>query len=267
MSYEINRIKRAYNKATHIKVDAAQGLVIISDCHRGSGTWADNFLPNRPIYIAALKYYYQKNYTYIELGDGDELWENRSFEEIRKTHSEVFSLFSLFARDNRLFLIHGNHDKVLARDGRKEALIIERAKTPLFMIHGHQGDLINDSLWQLSRWLVRYLWKPLELRGFRNPTSAAKNNVKLRKAEARYMKFSCDNHCILIAGHTHRPMLSVDEKCGMYFNSGSCVHPGAITAIEILGDMATLVKWSICARDDMSLYICREIIARENIEK
>ena len=118
------------------------------------------------------------------------------------------------------------------------------------MFHGYQGDLINDQLWKISRWLVRYLWKPLEIRGVKDPTSAAKNYTKIRRIEESFIRYSCSKHCILIAGHTHKPSLMRTE-CGMYFNSGSCIHPEAVTAIELQADKAILVKWSICSREDM----------------
>ena len=38
------------------------------------------------LYLAALRYYNKRAFTYLELGDGDELWENRSIERIRQMH-------------------------------------------------------------------------------------------------------------------------------------------------------------------------------------
>lgn len=66
----------------------------MSDCHRGIGTSSDNFLKNQHLFFAALKYYYKRGYTYIELGDGDELWENRSMKNIVEVHDEVFEMFA-----------------------------------------------------------------------------------------------------------------------------------------------------------------------------
>ena len=86
--------------------------VLFSDCHRGVGTSNDNFLKNQHLYFAALQHYYQNNFTYIELGDGDELWENRSFNRILEIHSNVFWLLSQFYYQKRLYLIYGNHDIV-----------------------------------------------------------------------------------------------------------------------------------------------------------
>ena len=62
-----------------------------------------------------------------------------------------------------------------------EGIILENEynnKQRIFLIHGHQGDLINDRLWKLGRFLVRYIWKPLEIWGLNNSTRAAKNYKK-----------------------------------------------------------------------------------------
>ena len=49
----------------------------MSDCHRGQGTEGDNFLKNQNLFLGALEYYNHRGFIYIELGDGDELCENR----------------------------------------------------------------------------------------------------------------------------------------------------------------------------------------------
>lgn len=273
-------IRNSFSKALHISAAAHPKIVLMSDCHRGCGTWADSFLSNRPIYTAALKYYAQKDFTYIELGDGDELWGNRKFADIYRAHREVFQIFQLLAKEDRIFLLYGNHDREkekgihLKKDMPffipfYESLIVERLQGPdLYLIHGYQGDFLNDKHWKLTRSLVRYIWKPLELRGIKDPTSAAKNYTKVREIEEAFISFSCENHCILAAGHTHKPTM-MHTDCGMYFNSGSCVHPGAITAIEIqeTTSKATLVKWSVCSKKDMSLYVCRERLKEISIPK
>lgn len=46
-----------------------------------------------------------------------------------------------------------------------------------------------------------------------------------------------------------------------HFNTGSCVHPYGITGIEISGRQLSLVKWSQKVRDDMTLYVAREVLA------
>lgn len=75
--------------------------IIFSDCHRGVGNASDNFIKNEFIYLAALRYYFFKDFIYLELGDGDELWENRSFEDIKDMHPESFELMSKFFHAGR----------------------------------------------------------------------------------------------------------------------------------------------------------------------
>ena len=91
MGYE-TRISKAFEGALKLPLSDNSKYVLFSDCHRGVGTSNDNFLKNQHLYFAALQHYYQNNFTYIELGDGDELWENRSFNRILEIHSNVFWL-------------------------------------------------------------------------------------------------------------------------------------------------------------------------------
>lgn len=75
---------------------------------------------------------------------------------------------------------------------------------------------------------------------------------KKNKVEQKIIKWSKDNNIMLISGHTHRPTFAnLDED--MYFNSGSCIHPEAITDIEIECGYIRLVKWIILTREDNSM--------------
>ena len=69
------------------------------------------------------------------------------------------------------------------------------------------------------------------------------------------------NNHILITGHTHHPMTG--SKTSPYCNTGSCVHPAGITAIEIEKRTITLVKWSVSTKKDMELYASREILGNQ----
>ena len=72
------RIDRALKNALQLPLNACSRYVIMSDCHRGEGTMNDNFLKNQNLYYAALNCYRERGFFYVELGDGEELWENRS---------------------------------------------------------------------------------------------------------------------------------------------------------------------------------------------
>lgn len=270
------RLDKSFKNAPVLALYPNSKVVLFSDCHRGTGNSNDNFLKNQHLYFAALQSYYSRGFTYIELGDGDELWENRSISAIHEIHSDVFWLLSLFARENRLYMIYGNHDHVM-KDNKEipyhggmvlklcGCVAEEKNACPrlhcleLYLTHGHQAELLNSVFWKLSRFLVRHLWKPLEERGVLDPTSAAKNYQRRKKSEKRLSQWAVKNNCYLVTGHTHRPMLG-DEKT-RYFNTGSCVHPRCITCLEIEDASVSLVKWSVEVKRDNSLFVAREVLA------
>lgn len=284
MSYQ-SRITRSFASAPILPIDQTSRYVLFSDCHRGSANSNDNFLKNQHLYFSALQHYYQNGFTYIELGDGDELWENRKIEQIIEVHNNVFWLLSKFAEENRLYLLYGNHDMEKKRaayaschcssyfctDSQQMQPLFPEMKyysgviledishLRIYLTHGHQADLLNSVFWRLSRFLVRYVWQPLEHIGVLDPTSAAKNNHRKNRTEVRLSSWARENGQILITGHTHRPRLNQAEP--FYFNTGSCVHPRCITCIEIQNRTLTLCKWAVNTRSDRTLYVAREVLA------
>ena len=108
----LSRMSRAYKNALVLPLSVDSKYILFSDCHRGDGRADDNFLKNEFLYLAALRYYDKYAFTYLELGDGDELWENRSIEQIRQMHPHSFEMLERFRREQRLYLIYGNHDMV-----------------------------------------------------------------------------------------------------------------------------------------------------------
>ena len=285
--YISKRLTQVFESADEIPFDDSSKFVFFSDCHRGVGGWADDFVKNQNYYFAALTHYYMNSFTYIEIGDGDELWENRKFSEIMYAHRDVFGLLSKFYKEKRLYFIFGNHDIVKRdiefiknnfyyyfdeRKKRKvplfenikihEGLILRHRETgdKIFIVHGHQADFLNDRLWRLSCFLVRYLWSPLEFLGVNDPTSPAKNNEKKKTVEKKITDWVSTNKQMLIAGHTHRPMFP-EVGDPPYFNDGSCVHPHSITAIEISMGYISLVKWSMKTKIDGTLFVDRDVLA------
>ncbi len=77
--FTYKRLAGVFNSADQLDFDDSSRIVLISDCHRGIGNHKDDFFNNQTIYFAALNYYYNHNYTYFELGDGEELWENKKY--------------------------------------------------------------------------------------------------------------------------------------------------------------------------------------------
>ncbi len=254
------RIDRAFSEAVRLPLCSCSRYVIFSDCHRGTGGLNDNFLKNRHLYVAALNHYLARGFYYLELGDGEDLWENRCINHIRESYAEVYGLHDCFRRQGRFMKIYGNHDMELRRT-LPEAVILENREggRDICMLHGHQADYFNYVCWRLTRFLVRYLWKSMEKTGFRDPTSAARSYRKLEQYERCLDTWAERQDVYLVAGHSHRPRLSMEGS--LYQNAGSCVHPGGITCIEIENMEMTLVKWMIKTRRDMSLYAAREVLS------
>ncbi|WP_242092024.1 metallophosphoesterase [Aestuariivivens sediminicola] len=281
------RLDKAYRHAKIISFDDDDKFILFSDCHRGDDSFADDFANNRNIYYHALKHYYTEGFQYIEIGDGDELWENRSFKAIFRAHKNVYLLLKSFYQVNRLHLIWGNHDMVYRdsnyvekhlstyfdpKTGKEidlfknitfhEAIILNHRKTKqnLFLTHGHQADWWNFVFWKWSRFLVRILWKPLNVMGIADPTSPAKNYKELIKIERRIKKWIIKkNDLLTIIGHTHRPRFPQPGDIPL-FNDGSCVHPRCITGIEIENGSISLVKWQIDTTEDGVLQIVRILL-------
>ncbi len=163
------RLTKVFNEAKEVRFNNSDKFILFSDCHRGDNTWADEFTDNQNLFLYALQHYYNKDFTYIEVGDGDELWEN-TFEDVRQAHHQVFRQMQDFHEKQRLYLIWGNHD--MERRGKKtvkktlygykdertkinkplvegievyEGLILRHSETDrkIFVVHGHQPDLAN----------------------------------------------------------------------------------------------------------------------------
>ncbi|AJR02616.1 metallophosphoesterase family protein [Siansivirga zeaxanthinifaciens] len=281
------RFDNAYKNAKIIHFNDTSKFILFSDCHRGDNSFADDFANNRNIYFHALKHYYNEGFQYCEVGDGDELWENLSFQPIFEAHKNVYMLMKQFHEQERLHMIWGNHDMVyrnpdyveknlstyfdekLGEDVElfcnlkyHEGIILKHTETKqeLFLTHGHQADWWNYTFWKWSRFLVRILWKPLNVMGISDPTTPAKNYKELIKVERRTKKWIAENNnLITIVGHTHRPRFPEPGDIA-FFNDGSCVHPRSITGIEIENGAITLIKWLIETTDDGILKIVRVVL-------
>ena len=103
-------LDHVFHTAPIIPFDDTSRFILFSDCHRGDGSNIDAFAINKTLFRQALNHYYELGYTYIEVGDGDELWQNRFFHTIREAHAPIFDLLHRFHQQNRLHLIFGNHD-------------------------------------------------------------------------------------------------------------------------------------------------------------
>jgi len=222
-------------------------IIVLSDCHRGNGSAGDEFARNSLIYKCALEYYLEHGFTYIELGDAEELWENDDFEQIYITHTSVYDLLRRFhdpdPAKTRYLKVLGNHDEdwrdnpaplrslfpdIQLHDTLEicepekrgtDSFSSEEKKgaLPVFsilLLHGHQADpSCSGAGARISRFLVRKVWSGLQKFGIGDPTRAAENPGRCDKIDETLYRMAKGK--IIVAGHTHRPVfanLSLTER-------------------------------------------------------
>lgn len=109
----MKRLLSAYENAHRIDLDNTDRYVFFSDVHRGDNSLSDEFAHNQNIYAFALKHYYEKGFTYVEVGDGDELWEHSQFKHVIDGHSDVYLQLKQYYEAQRLYILYGNHNMEL----------------------------------------------------------------------------------------------------------------------------------------------------------
>ena len=280
------RLSSAYKHGKVEYFDKNSKYIFFSDIHRGDDSASDEFARNQLVLLYALNYYYNRGYTYVEVGDGDELWEHGEFRHIRLAHSDIFEAMKKFYLDKRLIMLYGNHN-IFLRSKRYvkknfyhyydeytqdihnlfkgirpyESLVLKQkySKQKILVVHGHQGDLMNDQLWPINMFFVRYFWRFMHLVGFQNPSSPARNHFKRHRVERNYKKWIKKHKIMLICGHTHRPKFPKLRELP-YFNTGCCIHTRGFNGIEIVNNKIMMVDWSVQTSDNGKLQVVRSVM-------
>ena len=181
-------------------------VLVISDFHMGTGR-KDDFHPNGEIVRKILEEYYWKNGWYLVLnGDIEEL-AKFSLDRIRTEWAGMYRVFDLFAGAGRLYKTLGNHDEDLIFEKDYpyplyNAVRIETGVVPIYVYHGHQSSRMYTDFNNIVRLSLRYLLKPV---GIRNISSARSPHRRF-SVERKAYKFSLENNCISVIGHTHRSL-------------------------------------------------------------
>jgi UDP-2,3-diacylglucosamine pyrophosphatase LpxH len=270
-----SRFLEILNSVETLPIHSSSKLALFSDCHRGDNSWTDDFARNEAMTLHALRKYYEAGFTYIELGDGDELLENNTVDKIMRAHPHIFTLLRKFNDAGRLVFMTGNHNpiwkytsdpdkKSLEALGIKlhEGLLLknEESGAQIFLIHGHQGDLMTDTLWWFTEYLVLHIWTPLQRLGILDPMSPAQNfRIRIR-TERKIAAWVKEHNIPTICGHTHRSILPKPGELP-YFNTGCCIYPRGITNIEIVDDHISLIRWRIMPNGNGTLQIMKEVTA------
>jgi len=206
-------------------IDTAK-FIVFSDQHKGCKDFADDFAPAEANYLKALQYYYDHGFTFINVGDCEELWENTPTAVIEKNRSTLLEE-ARFLQEDRYYRIFGNHDlewnyliqqnqylKPIFGDKLKvyEGILLHtrynEQEYALFLTHGHQGDKKSDGN-PFSKWVVAAIWTPIQrfLEISINTTSDSFELVD-RHNIMMYEWSATQKNLLFISGHTHKPVFA-----------------------------------------------------------
>jgi Calcineurin-like phosphoesterase len=271
----------AIEKDTRVKFISTEltsaKFIIFSDQHKGDKSAADDFKNNESNYLTALKYYNENKFSFINLGDSEELWKFKSADILPANKLTLLAEAAFLP--NRFYKTFGNHDLIWKNKADVFFLLKNYFTMPLhihegivlklkcansclniFFTHGHQGDAMSDNNW-LSTWLVAHIWMPVQ-RFLRINVNTPSKDYSLRNKHNIMMSewSGQQENLLLITGHTHVPVFAsgryfnhpsnnIDglEQSNIkpsYFNTGCCCFSdGDITGIEIADGHIRLVKW------------------------
>ncbi len=265
------------NSCIILEGDAASAkFIIFSDQHKGNKSWADDFIASEKTYIAALAHYNKEDFSFVNLGDSEELWKFNA-SQILPQNIDALAAEAAF-QPNRYYRTFGNHDILWKNKLDVQFLLRNYFTMPLevqegiilklknandtvevFLTHGHQGDLMSDNN-AFSTWIVAHLWMPIQ-RYLRLNINSPSKDYSLRNEHNQMMhEWSNETeNLLLVTGHTHQPVFasgryynhpetkiktSAKNIKPCYFNTGCCCFSdGDITGIEISEGMIRLVKW------------------------
>ena len=272
-----NSSKKNSKRVCPLFADAPSArFIIFSDQHKGNRDKADDFAGNEKNYLAALQHYKTNNFTFINLGDSEELWKYKP-DEVLPANEKVFSAEAAF-QPTSYYKTFGNHDILWKNKMDTERLLKNYFSMPLpvyegiilktnigtetlniFFTHGHQGDKMSDNN-ALSTWLVAHLWTPVQRYLQINVNTPSKDDTLRNKHNKLMYEWSSRRkNLLLVTGHTHKPVFASgkysthpsnaiateDAKLKpTYFNTGCCCFSdGDITGIEIDDGYIRLIKW------------------------
>jgi UDP-2,3-diacylglucosamine pyrophosphatase LpxH len=179
---------------------------IVSDLHMGNGR-RDDLADNGELLTCLLKeYYFEQGWNLVLNGDIEEL-QRHSLDSIRQRWSGLYGVFDLFAGENRLYKLIGNHDEdLLFKKNYPYPLCnlirIETSVIPAYVYHGHQSSHLYRKYNKILGAGIRYILRPFGIKNI----SSARSPYRRFYAEKKAYAFSLENHCLSIIGHTHRPL-------------------------------------------------------------
>ncbi len=228
--------KKKHSRGLMLDVDFTKDkFIIFSDHHKGNKDNGDDFASNEKNYLAALDYYFSKEFNYINLGDSEELWKYKPAEVMSK-NTKALASEARFHEHKKYFKTFGNHDLTWKNkldvdiwfkgifilplpvfEGLILKTKVENKPLSIFVTHGHQGDKMSDNN-GFSTWLVSHIWRPLQRYLNINVNTPAKDYVLLDRHNIMMYEWSRNRkNLLLITGHTHHPVFA----SGLYSNHPS----------------------------------------------
>jgi predicted phosphodiesterase len=199
--------KREFDPDLTLDLAACGGrALIISDLHMGTGM-RDDLADNGELLISLLEgYYFPRGWHLVLNGDIEEL-QRYTLARIRERWRRLYAVFDLFAGQNRLYKLIGNHDEELLLNKSYQyplygVIRIETGLIPAYVFHGHQSSYIYSKYNKVLRAGIRYVLKPFGIKNI----SSARNPFKRYHVEKAAYNFALNTRCISIIGHTHRPL-------------------------------------------------------------
>jgi predicted phosphodiesterase len=196
-----------FNQIASLDIRNGGKVLVISDFHMGNGGRTDDLNKNAVLLTEILEDYYLPNdYHLILNGDIEEL-QRFFLSAVRSQWKRLYSVFDRFADKNMLYKNLGNHDESLIFERKYpyklyNAVHIETGVLPVYVYHGHQSSKVYNKYNNLISLGLRYLLKPFGIKNI----SAARSPHRRFYVEKESYKFSLENNCVSIIGHTHRPL-------------------------------------------------------------
>lgn len=201
-------------------------FIILSDQHKGAKDFADDFRNTEKNYMNTLQYYYDNGFTFINLGDCEELWESTPTAVIDKNRLTLLEE-AQFLASSRYYRIYGNHDlewnypiqqtlylKPIFGPDLKiyEGMVLTTkyndSEFTIFLSHGHQGDRRSDGN-AFSKWFVAAIWTPIQ-RFLEISVDVISDSFELVDTHniMMYEWSATKNNLLFISGHTHKPVFA-----------------------------------------------------------
>ncbi|TVR89201.1 MAG: metallophosphoesterase [Spirochaetaceae bacterium] len=206
-------LNKLFRSSPTVHLSDKDKYVIFSDLHMGNGGKSDDFARNSDMFIQVLRdYYFPRGYTLVLNGDVEEL-QRFTLESIQQRWGTVYEVFDMFAREDRLYRLVGNHDlDLLFMQNHNfdllHSLNFDYKGDTVFIFHGHQTSQRYMKYNRALGLALKYLSRPFGIRS----SSVAHSSSKRFHTEKRVYQFSSRKKLLSIIGHTHRPLFESMSK-------------------------------------------------------